>query len=67
MMVHKRLLRFLLTVVFSCISIDGADIALETAISFPPFELPACACISVSELDEGLSSKKHEQQEPIAR
>jgi hypothetical protein len=68
MMVHERLHRFLLTIVFACISIDGLDMALDTDISFPPFELPeACARISVSELDEGLSSKKHEQQEPIAR
>jgi hypothetical protein len=67
-MVHERFLRFLLTVVFACISIVGFDIALDNDISFPPFELPeACACISVSVLDEGLSSKQHEQQDPIAR
>ncbi len=66
--IHERLLRFILTVVFACISIVGFDMALDTDMSFPPLELPeACACISVSELDEGLSSKQHEQQEPIVR
>jgi hypothetical protein len=66
-MLQERALLFLLTIVFSCISIDGLDMALDTAISFPPLELPeACARISVSDVDEGLSSKKHEQQAPIA-
>jgi hypothetical protein len=65
-MIQERLLFFLLTIVFACISIDGLDMALDTDISFPPLELPeACARISVSELDEGLSSKQHEQQAPI--
>jgi hypothetical protein len=65
-MVQEDLLSSFLTVVFACISIDGLDIALDTDISFPPLELPeACARISVSEVDEGLSSKKHEQQAPI--
>ena len=67
-MVQKNLFSFLLTVVFACISIEGLDMALDTDISFPPLELPeACARISVSEDDEGLSSKQHEQQAPIAR
>lgn len=68
-MVQERLLRFLLTVVFAWISIDGLDMALDTDTSFPPLvELPeACARISVSELNEGPSSKQHEQQAPIAR
>jgi hypothetical protein len=66
-MVQERVFLFLLTIVFSCISIDGLDMALDTDISFPPFELPeACARISVSEVDEGPSSKQHEQQAPIA-
>jgi hypothetical protein len=65
-MAQERLLLFLLTFVFACISIDGLDMALDTDTFFPPLELPeACAPISVSEVDEGLSSKQHEQQAPI--
>jgi hypothetical protein len=63
---QERLTSYLLTVAFASTSIDGLDMALDIDTSFPPAEFPeGCARISVSVVEEGLSSRQHEQQAPI--